>query len=276
MELSIFELPFMQRAFIGGGIVSILLACLGVFVVLRRSSFFGDAIAHSSLTGVAIGLLMGVPTIIAATLYAIGVSFFIPWMKEKSRLPVDTLLGILLPVSMALGVIILTLIPGYRADLMSFLFGSILGISWVNIGFTLLLSLAIGIFLFFWGKQLLALSFDSDYAVIQGIHVNKIDLLYHLALAVSIVLGIQVVGIILVNALLIVPSATARLLARSMKELFILAPIIAFGTTISGIVLSYYLNLPTGPAIGVLSGIVFVIGFIVHNIKSFSKISVIS
>ncbi len=268
MDFALLTLPFMQRAFIGGGIVSVLLACLGVFVVLRRSSFFGDAIAHSSLTGVAIGLLTGIPTLISATIYSIGVSFFIPWMKDKSRLPVDTLLGILLPVSMAIGVIILTLIPGYRADLMSFLFGSILGISWLNIGFTILLSLAIGIYLFFWGKKLLALSFDSDYAVIQGIQVSKIDLLYHLALAVSIVLGIQVVGIILVNALLIIPSATARLLARSMKDLFILAPIIAFVTTTCGIILSYYLDLPTGPAIGVLSGMVFVSAFIVSHIRS--------
>jgi len=266
IDLSIFTLPFMQRALIGGIIIAALLAYYGIFAMLRRSSFFGDAIAHSSLTGVALGVLLGVPTLIAAIVYAMAVSFFIPILKKKSNLPTDSLLGIILPFSMALGVILLSVIPGYQPELISFLFGNILGISWNNIYLMAAVTAILIVCIFFFQKKLLNISFDSDYATILGIKVNLIDTLYHVSLAVSIVLGIQLVGIVLVNALLIIPAATARIFARSLKSMFVLAPIFSVSAAVVGLFASYYLNFPSGPMIAVTSGLVFLLAILWKNL----------
>lgn len=234
-----------------------LLAYLGIFTMLRRSSFFGDSIAHSSLTGVALGILLGIPPILSAILYAVAVSFLIPILRKKSQLPIDSLLGIILPFSMAVGVILLSITPGYQPELISFLFGSILGISWSNIYLMTAIACVLLIFIIQFQQKLLNISFDPEYAKILGIKVHTVDTMYHLSLAVAIVLGIQLVGIILVNALLIIPAATARLFATSLKSMFILAPMISIVTTLIGLYISYFLNVPSGPTIAVVSGVVF-------------------
>lgn len=256
----------MQRAVIGGVIIAALLAYYGIFAMLRRSSFFGDAIAHSSLTGVALGVLFGIPTLVAAIIYAVAVSFFIPILRKKSNLPTDSLLGIILPFSMAIGVILLSVIPGYQPELISFLFGNILGISWNNIYLMASVTGILIICVIFFQKKLLTISFDADYAKILGIKVNLIDTLYHVSLAISIVLGIQLVGIVLVNALLIIPAATARIFARSLKSMFITAPVISVLSAIIGLAASYYLNFPSGPMIAVTSGLIFLLALFWKNL----------
>jgi len=256
--MELLMLPFMQRALIGGILVSCVLAYFGIFVILRRSSFFGDAVAHSSLTGVALGILLGLNPLLTAMLYAVMVSFVIPLLRKETRLPIDTLLGILLPVSMAVGVILLSITPGYQPELMSFLFGSILGISWGSIYLMIAVSVVLLTFLHLNQKKLFNISFDPKYATLLGIRVSRLDMIYHAGLAIAIVLGIQLVGIVLVNALLIIPAATARLFATSLATMILYAPIIAAVTTIGSLVLSYYLNLPSGPTIAVMSGLIFV------------------
>lgn len=255
--MDILLLPFMQRAFIGGIIISILLAYFGIFAMLRRSSFFGDAIAHSSLTGVALGILMGINPILMSMAYAVLIAFVLPLIKKKSHLHTDSLLGIILPVSMALGVILLSVTPGYQPELMSFLFGSILGISWEEILVTGVVALLLIVAVKMYHKKLLNISFDPEYSQLLGIHVRTLDVMYHVGLAVAIVLGIQLVGIVLVNALLIIPAATARLFAKSLKEMFLFAPIISVVTTVVGLLASYAFNFPSGPTIAVISGVGF-------------------
>ena len=263
--MDLIAFPFMQRAFVGGIIISFLLAYFGIFAILRRSSFFGDAIAHSSLTGVALGILMGIDPLLMSLLYAVLVSFIIPLIRSRSNLSTDSLLGIILPVSMALGVILLSVTPGYQPELMSFLFGSILGIGWKEIILTGFISLVLFFILKNNHKKLLNISFDKEYSKLLGINVNFLDALYHIALAVSIVLGIQLVGIVLVNAMLIIPAATARLFSKSLHSMFVIAPIISVITTVIGLILSYYLNLPSGPVIAVTSGIIFVTALIYNK-----------
>lgn len=256
----------MQRAFIGGIIIALLLAYFGIFAMLRRSSFFGDAIAHSSLTGVALGILFGINPLLLAMAYAVLVAFVLPVLRKKSELHTDSLLGIILPVSMALGVILLSVTPGYQPELISFLFGSILGISWSDILFTGVISVLLLCVARIYHKKLLNIAFDPEYSQLLGIRVGLIDVLYHVALAVSIVLGIQLVGIVLVNALLIIPAATARLFARSLKSMFLLAPIFSTVSVVFGLLGSYLFNLPSGPMIAVTSGIVFIIALLWKNL----------
>ena len=251
----------------GGILVAILTSWMGILVVLRQSSFFGDAIAHASLMGVALGLYLGINPIVVAAGYAVFVSFILPFLKKHSGLPQDSLLGFILPFSMGIGVILLSVIPGYQPELISFLFGSILAIGWSDVvitaflaGITLLVMLALK------GKLTFA-SFDSEYAKVTGINVTLVDTLYHVLLAITIVAGIRLVGIILVNALLVIPASTARLVARSLREMFMLTPILAVLIIVSGLFISFSWNIPSGPTIAVDSGILFLITLVYTKLK---------
>jgi ABC-type Mn2+/Zn2+ transport system permease subunit len=265
MDLSFIALPFFQRAILGGLIVSFLLSFFGVITILRRSSFFGDAVAHASLTGVAIGLLSGFSPLLSAIFYASGVSFLIPYLNKVSKLAIDSLLGIILPVSMSLGVILITASPGYQPELLSFLFGNILSISNTDL-IVISITSFIAIFCFFFFlRKIINISFDPDYAVILGIRVRLIDNLYHILLAISIVLGVSIVGVILVNALLIIPASIAKLYSKSLTQMLVLTPILAVSITLFGIFLSILFDIPTGPTIALVGGFAFIVSAIIKR-----------
>lgn len=253
----LFTLPFMQRALIGGLLVALLTSWMGILVVLKRSSFFGDAIAHASLTGVALGLLLGLNPIVVAVIYAVFVSFLLPILQRRSNLPLDSLLGFILPFSMAIGVILLSILPGYQPELISFLFGSVLSISWTDIFAIGAFSIAALLTMAFLKKALIFTAFDEEYAKVSGINTARINSIYHILLAITIVAGVKLVGIVLVNALLVIPASIARIFANSLNQMLIFTPIIAIVTTITGVLLSYFLNIPTGPTIAAVSGILF-------------------
>jgi zinc transport system permease protein len=253
------QFPFVQRAILGGIIVAALTSWMGILVVLRRSSFFGDAIAHSSLMGIALGLIIGINPIMVAAVYAIFVSLLLPFLRKHSELPQDSLLGFILPFSMGVGIILLAFIPGFQPELISFLFGSILGIGWNDVAIIAVLAIiAFFVALSMKGKFSFV-SFDSEYAKVVGVNVSKIDTLYHILLAITVVAGIRLVGIILVNALLVIPASTARLLAGSLRDMFIFTPILAVVNVILGLIASFIFDLPTGPTIAVVSGVLFLI-----------------
>ena len=250
-------MPFMQRALIGGVLVSLLVSLMGVFVVLRRSSFYGDAIAHASLTGIALGLLINFNPILVAAIYAVVISLLLPYLKKSSNLPIDSLLGFIMPFSMGLGVILLAFLPGYQPELISFLFGSVLAVAWSDIFVIFGLALTTLIVMLLFRKKLIFASFDHQYAKISNINVNRMGVIYHILLAVTIVAGIRLVGIILVNALLVSPASTTRLFVGSLKQMFIYTPILSVIITLSGLIISVLLNIPSGPTIAVTSGLVF-------------------
>lgn len=264
--IQVISLPFMQRALIGGVLVAILTSWIGTLVVLRQSSFFGDAIAHASLMGVALGLLLGLDPVLVAAIYAVLVSFGLPYLKKHSGLPIDSLLGFVLPFSMGLGVILLSIIPGYQPELISFLFGSILSVGWGDIVVVSSLAIVALIIMARLRNKLVFASFDSEYAKISGIAVEKIDVFYHILLAITIVAGIRLVGIVLVNALLVIPASTVRLFAGSLKHMFIYTPVVAVLVTTSGLAISFLIDIPSGPAIAVVSGLIFLLGVITRRL----------
>ena len=161
---------------------------------------------------------------------------------------------------MGLGVILLSILPGYQPELISFLFGSVLAIGWVDVFVILSLTIIVIILMLYFRNSLIFASFDSEYAKVSGVNVDRIDTIYQVLLAVSIVAGIKLVGIILVNALLVIPASTVRLFAGSLKQMFIFTPILAVIITLFGLFSSYILNIPSGPTIAVSSGIVFLLG----------------
>ena len=259
MNLEIFLLPFMQRALVGGILVAILASTVGIFAVLRKNSFFGDTIAHASLTGVAIGLLLGWNPFITALVFALVLSVVLPKLQQSSQLNIDAILGFALPFSMALGILILTGIPGYKPELISLLFGSILSTSWTQLIYIILLSLFSFIIIVYFYPKLLATAIDPLYAHITGISVATFAVLHNVLLSLAIIPSISLVGIVLVTALLIIPAASARQLVTSLKSMFILTPIIAVIATLIGMVLSVIFNLPSGPMIVVVLGSFFIV-----------------
>lgn len=249
--------PFMQRALVAGLLVGLVASLLGVFVILRRSAFFGDAVAHASLTGVAIGVVAGLPPLPLAGAVAVGIGLSLHRLERVGRLSLDTILGFILPFFMAVGVLVLSLRPGFQPELLSYLFGSLLTVSWEGVAAIAVLSAIVAVVLARRGSALVFAAFDPDGAHAAGLRVAALLTMHHVLLALVVIASISVVGVVLVSALLVIPAATAKLLARSLGQMFVLAPLLGVASVLAGLVVSYRLDAPSGPAIVVIAGIVF-------------------
>lgn len=255
--LDIFSFPFMQRALIAGIIVGVLLATLGVYVVVRKMAFFGDGIAHASLAGIALGLLTGFAPLPVAVVYAVVVALAIYWFERNTRLNSDTIIGIFFTASMALGVVLMSLIPGFQPELISFLFGNILSISTSDVITVSILAIIILTWLLTFRKQLTYISLDKDSAKISGVNTTLHDVLFYIALAISVVLGVKILGIILVSALLLIPPATSRLLTGTFNSFFWIAGVVSILCVTLGLLLSFFLDAPSGATIILVATAVF-------------------
>jgi zinc transport system permease protein len=249
--------PFMQRALAAGLLIGLVASLLGIFVILRRSAFFGDAVAHASLAGIALGVVSGMPPLLFAAAVAVGIGLTLHRLERVGQLSLDTILGFILPFFMAVGVLVLSLSPGFQPELLSYLFGSILTVSWQGLGAIALVALVVAVVLASLGRRLVFSTFDPDGAHAVGINVARLLTVYHVLLALTVIASISVVGIVLVNALLVIPAATAKLLARSLGQMFVLAPLLGIGSVLAGLVVSSWLDAPSGPTIVVLAGILF-------------------
>lgn len=250
---------FMQKALIAGVVLGALLAYLGVFVTLRRMSFFGDGIAHASLAGIAIALLTDLSPLMVALAFAILIAIGIYVLEKKTSLSSDTIIGILFTGSMALGVLLINFKSGYQPELLSFLFGNILAIQIFELWLIVALSAVIIIYLSVFFKKITLLTFDRETAYISGINVGVMEISLYIALAIAIVLGVKILGIILVSALIITPASSAKLISGSFKNLVINSIILAEITVVVGITVSYYFNLPTGAVIVLIGTFIFLL-----------------
>ncbi len=249
--------PFMQRALAAGLMVGLVASLLGVFVVLRRSAFFGDAVAHASLAGVAVGVATGLPPLLLAALVAAGIGLSLHRLERVGRLSLDTILGFILPFFMAVGVLVLSLRPGFQPELVSYLFGSLLTVSPEGVAAIAAVSVLVAAILARRGPALVFAAFDAEGAHAAGIRVAALLTVHHVLLALAVIAGISVVGIVLVNALLVIPAATAKLLARSLGRMFVLAPALGIGSVLAGLLASYRLDVPSGPAVVAVAGLGF-------------------
>lgn len=260
--LELLSLPFFQRALLVGLVLGALMAALGVFVVLRRMSFFADSIGHSALTGIALGLLLHINPFLAALGFTLLVALTIAVIRTISRQSIDTLLGVFYASTISIGVIIVSLTPGYQADLVNILFGDILTVAPVDVLLSLLLALVIAGTLFFNGKALVSLTFDASLARAEGIPVARHELIFLLLLAATIALSIKFIGVILVTGMLIIPAAAAQNLAKSLSGMFIWACAIAFLSVAAGMLASAAFNTPSGPAIVLTSTAAFILSLL--------------
>ncbi len=257
--------PFAQRVLLGGVLIALTAGIMGFFVSLKKAHFFGEAIAHSSLAGIALGILLDWNPLLIALIYALLVSLALPWLQKITKLELNNLLGIVLPFSMGLGVILFTLDSGYQPELVSFLFGSIVWISWIDIWFLLALLVVIILFLLYGWSKMTFLSVDEEYAKLLGVKTQIYNLIYSFLLALVIIAGVRLVGIVLVNALLVIPTSSAKLVAGSLKEMFWLSCLLSVLSVILGLLGSFWLNIPSGGAIAMASGFIFLVSVIVRK-----------
>lgn len=263
--MEIFTLPFMQKAFIAGIVLGTVLPFLGVFATLKRMSFFGDGVAHASLAGVAVGVLAGVHPFGVALLVGIlfGIGTYI--LERKTTLASDAVIGTLFTAGLALGIIILNLKPGYQPELMGFLFGNILAVSASDILLIGILGALIFAFLLFFMRPLVLMVFNREAAWVSGVRTDVLEFLFYIILPITVVLGVKLLGIILVSALLVAPPTTAKLIARSFKELVIFSIIGGEISIIAGLIFSYILDVPSGAAIVLTGTLLFLFVLIIKR-----------
>jgi zinc transport system permease protein len=255
-------LPFMQRALLAGLILGALLAGLGIFVTLRKMAFFGDGIAHASLAGIALAILLGWAPLPVALAWAVIVALLIWWLEHEARLSSDTLIGIFLTASMAIGVLLISRTAGYQPELLSYLFGNILSVTRADLGLTVVVAALIAVWLMVSLRSLTYMSLAEENAAVAGVRTRLQSALLYVALALATVLGVKTFGIILVSALLILPPATSRLLSRSFREYLINSLLVAEVTVLAGLCLSYRFDLPSGAAIVALGTGLFFVGLV--------------
>lgn len=240
--------PFMQRALIAGVMVGFLASYYGPFIVQRQLAFLGSGLAHAAFGGVALGILFNQQPLWVAAPFTALVAIGIVWVRERTKLASDTTIGIFFAVSMALGIIFLSLKEGYVADAFTYLFGSILAVSTVDlwtIGAVTLLTVCTFPLWRTWAYA----TFDRSLARADRLPVLRHDYFLAVALAVTVVVSIKVVGIVLIAAFLVMPAATARVLTTTFAAMTLVSVAVGVGSVIVGLYASYFSDLPTGPTI---------------------------
>ncbi len=246
---------FIQHAIIAGILVSLSAGIIGSLIVVNRMVFLAGGIAHASYGGIGMAVYFSLPIFLGASLFAIAAAVFIATLTMKSRHRIDTFIGLIWAVGMAIGVIFMDLSPGYNVDMMSYLFGSILAVSREDIYFMSAL-LAIIIFVItFWYRDILAVSYDSQYAKLRGINVKFFYTLILILSALTVVIAIKVVGLILVIAMLTIPVYIAEKLSKSLLSMMFISGIIATFFTLLGLWFSYTYNLTSGASIILVSAL---------------------
>lgn len=251
-----FTEPYMLRALAAALFLAPACALLGVFVTARKMSFFSDTIAHGALAGVALGAWLGMTDVTVPMIaFSLLVAAAIIWIKENTELMTDTIMALLLSGSVAVGIIILSMLRGSRARIHGYLFGDILAVGPQDVLFAGLLFAAVFAGVFWKLSQLTLISAHEEMAYVCGVQVKWMNYLFVLALTMTVALSIRLLGIILVTALLVIPPAAARNISRNLRQHIVFSLGIGLIGGAAGIGASYRLDVPCGPAI-VLSCIV--------------------
>ncbi len=266
MLKDILQYSFMQRALVSGIFIALSSAGLGVFLVLRRFSMIGEGLAHSAFAAVAIGLLLGISPMLAAIPILMLMSLWILRLGERTTMFGETAIGLVSSLSLAVGVLLASVSGGFNIDLFSYLFGSILAITKLEVWLSVILSvLVLGALVFFY-HDLFAITYDEDFARVSGVRTQWINKLLIMLTALTVVLGIRVVGTLLISSLIIFPAVTALQISTGFRSTILIACISAVISVITGIFFSFLLNLPTGAAIVIVNFFLFSMAFFVGRI----------
>ncbi len=271
MGIEILTYGFMQRALVTGIAISLMCSVVGLFLVLRRYSLFGDALAHAAFGGIAAGLYLGIYPLWTAFVVAITSALGLTKIKQRFQISGDSIVAILLSAGLAMGIILISLAKGFTVDIFSFLFGSILLVSLQN---TLLILGLCGVILtviLILYRQLVYTTFNEEQAKVSGIRVEKLNYLFVVISAITVVSSMQLVGILLTSSLIVVPNVTAVLFSRSFKQTAIISMGLAVFSAVTGILTSYVFNIAPSGMIVLISILLFGIALAIKSLRAKNK-----
>jgi len=253
--LDILNYEFIQNAIIAGLLVSFASGIIGSLIVVNRMVFLAGGIAHTSYGGIGLAVYFGLPIFLGASVFAVLSALLMAIITLNQRDKIDTFIGLIWAVGMAIGILFVDLTPGYNVDLMSYLFGSILAVSSDDLTYmgTLLAAIILIITIFY--REILAVSYDSQYASLRGINVKFFYTLILVLSALTIVIAIKVVGLILVIALLTIPIYIAEKLSNSLGVMMFISGILSSTFTLIGLFFSYQYDLTSGASIILVSAV---------------------
>ncbi|MEY2984538.1 MAG: hypothetical protein RLZZ568_1155 [Cyanobacteriota bacterium] len=247
--VELFQLPFMQRALMGGILTGSMGGMLGSFAILRQLSFFSDALGHSALLGISLGLLLGInPSVVLlpfAVVFALGVTYLL----ERTRLWTDALLNIVYSSSLAIAIIILSFVGQYKGGLNNLLFGDILAVREADLLFSALLLVACSLFLGLTLRTQMLLTLHEPLAIARGVSVSAHRMAFIVLLSLVVGISIKAIGVLLVSAFVVIPACAARLLSRTFTHYLLLAAGLGAFSAVGGMLVSATFNLPSGPSI---------------------------
>lgn len=251
--LEIFQYSFMVRAFAAGIIIAVIAPLIGNFLVIRKFSLIADTLSHIALAGVAIGLLTNTQPLVATLVITVFASLLIERLRTNRNISGDAVLAMFLPGGLALSIVLISVAHGFNANLFSFLFGSITTVTENEVYFIAGLGIATILIISLLYKKFLYTAFDEDSAKVAGLPIGLINNVLIILTAVTISLSMRVIGVLLIGALMVIPVVTAMQMARSFLGSILWSLGFAFVSVIGGLFLSYYLDMPAGGTIVLLS-----------------------
>jgi len=257
--LEALSFEFIQNAILAGILVSFASGIIGSLVVVNRMVFLSGGIAHTAYGGIGLAVYFGLPIFFGASVFAVLAALFMAFITLHQRQRTDTFIGLIWAIGMAIGIILIDLTPGYNVDLMSYLFGSILAVSNDDIYYMATLLTAIIIITTIWYRDILAVSYDSEYAALRDINVPFFYTLILVLSALTVVIAIKVVGLILVIALLTIPIYIAEKLSNSLGKMMIVSGFLSSVFTLGGLYLSYQFDLTSGATIIMVSAFCLIV-----------------
>lgn len=262
------DYTFMKNALIAIILISPIFAVLGTMIVNNKMAFFSDALGHSALTGIAIGMVLGISNMnISMVFFAIIFALLLNFVKNKTNYGADTIISVFSSISIALGLAMLAQSGNFN-KYSSYLVGDILSITNTEILYLLLAFIAVAVFWYFSFNKLNVTSINSTLAKSRGISTKAIDNIFVVLIAIIVMISIRWIGILLINSLLILPAASSRNIAKNMRSYHLISVLFSLFSGVVGLILSYYWNIPTGPMIVLISGIIY---FITFGIKKLVK-----
>ncbi len=261
------SLPFMQRALIGAVLMGIVGGLLGCFVTLRHLSFFSHAVGHAALVGVVLGVMLNLNPTWMLLPFSLVFGIAVLYLVEQTDLATDSILSIVISGALAIGLILSRLIPGYRGNLMQVLFGDILAIDITDIILTIILLLVSSIFLLSTLRQQILLTLNPAVAKVQGVPVQLYHYGFVVLLSLAVAIAIKAVGVLLVNAFLVIPASTAKLVGHHFSRFLLISVVIGGITSITGIFVSTIFKLTSGPSIVLVQFILFLLVFSLTKLR---------
>jgi zinc transport system permease protein len=260
------EYGFMHRAFAAGAITALICPAIGVFLVPRRLSLIADSLSHVALAGVALGLLLGISPVLGALVVTVGGAVGMERLRARGALQGDAALAVFLSGGFALAVVLISLARGFNADLFAILFGSILTVSPTDVWLIVALGAVVGATIGTFYRQLLAITLNEDLARTSGVPVAGLNLLLTVLTALTTVVAMRMVGVLLVSAMIVIPTLTGFGLGRSFRQATLIAIVMALVSMTAGLIAAYYLRLAAGGAVVLTALIIFALASFIRRV----------